>query len=755
MDIDEFRGIVTAFADTPASIDLSKGDLILQMHDDLIEARLEFSNGHDICVVENDTKYTAREWVLKRLARLPLLAERILAYVSQESNFVTPRGLLLDQLELQPEENETDVSDALEETRRMLGASIPGASSILYLTSDAGEGKTTLINQLARDQAMLYKRKSTDWLLVPIPLGGRSFLRFDDVVIGSLANRLRFQILYFEAFINLVRLGAIVPAFDGFEEMFVESSTGEAVSALGNLVKTLRSSGNVLISARKAYFEYRNFSAQSRLFDSIGPEDVRFARLSLKRWDRDNFISYASKRNISSGEAIYNDVSSVLGEEHPLLTRAVLVRRLLDVAAEITDRKSLLQMLGNNPDEYFLQFVKTIIEREVREKWIDRSGEPYQPLLSVDEHQELLSFLAEEMWINSVDTVREEHLDLVADLFCEANKKSATISRQVKDRINSHPLIVRSESYKHGYAFDHDDFRYHFLGEAISRHIISKSESELRNILQIGLLPNQVLDAANHYYRFTKHPILFCVELLLNICATERPGSFVPENVGGLLVRVLNEFKPSDTICIENIQFPVGALLGRELANLRFSRCYFQPTSMDRCNLCNCEFIEATFERIELSRDSVLDNVKMIDTKVNSIIPATAEETIFAPETIQHKLETIGFIFPKAKTSAGKPSIASEPDQDVVLAERAFRRFLRSTTVSAAVLKVKMGKDSNHFIKKLLPNLIQSGAIKIHTTEGSTHYRLGIPMQAINTSFAKAGGNFSKFLSLLNEYKEH
>ena len=157
MDIDEFRGIVTAFADTPASIDLSKGDLILQMHDDLIEARLEFSNGHDICVVENDTKYTAREWVLKRLARLPLLAERILAYVSQESNFVTPRGLLLDQLELQPEENETDVSDALEETRRMLGASIPGASSILYLTSDAGEGKTTLINQLARDQAMLYK----------------------------------------------------------------------------------------------------------------------------------------------------------------------------------------------------------------------------------------------------------------------------------------------------------------------------------------------------------------------------------------------------------------------------------------------------------------------------------------------------------------------------------------------------------------------------------------------------------------------
>src|SRR5439155_5933768 len=99
-----------------------------------------------------------------------------------------------------------------------------------------------------------YRDKKTDWLLLPITLGGRPFLRFDDVIIGALVNRFRFQVLYYETFVELVRLGVIVPAFDGFEEMFIESGTGEAVSALSNLLGRLRSAGNLLVSARKAYF---------------------------------------------------------------------------------------------------------------------------------------------------------------------------------------------------------------------------------------------------------------------------------------------------------------------------------------------------------------------------------------------------------------------------------------------------------------------------------------------------------------------
>src|SRR5207245_686027 len=97
-----------------------------------------------------------------------------------------------------------------------------------YLTSHAGEGKTTVINELAVEQARKFRRSETDWLLVPISLAGKPFLRFEDVIVASLMNQLRFQRLYFDAFVELVRMGVIIPALDGFEEVFVETAEGDA-----------------------------------------------------------------------------------------------------------------------------------------------------------------------------------------------------------------------------------------------------------------------------------------------------------------------------------------------------------------------------------------------------------------------------------------------------------------------------------------------------------------------------------------------
>ncbi|MCK4825819.1 hypothetical protein KA005_59270, partial [bacterium] len=187
MRTEEFKRILSTFADSPRDIDISKGELIVQVQDNMIEAKLDYMDGIDICVIEDGNKLLAQEWIVQRLARLDLLADRILTFVPEEEYFVTPKGVLLDQLQSSPEEKERDVDDALFEAHMMLNKRLPGASSIVYLTSDAGEGKTTLINQLARQQAALYKEtRMNNWLLIPVPLAGRPFLRFDDVVVGAL-----------------------------------------------------------------------------------------------------------------------------------------------------------------------------------------------------------------------------------------------------------------------------------------------------------------------------------------------------------------------------------------------------------------------------------------------------------------------------------------------------------------------------------------------------------------------------------------
>ena len=384
MNVHDFRRTLEAFADDPSDIHLGRGELLLQVRDEVIEANLVDRAGV-VWVEEPDMEpRTGYRWLVDRIARIDLLARRILSYIPQESSFVTPRGRFLDQLNVDPDEVDAQQPDAAKTLVTALSERPSGATSVLYLTSDAGEGKTTVINHVARQQATHFLDRKTDWLLLPINLGGRPFMRFDDVVVGELVNRFRFQHLYYEAFLHLIRLGVLVPAFDGFEEMFVETSPGEAVSALGNFVQSLDSSGATLIAARKAYFEFYSFKTQARLFDTIESHDVTFSRLALRRWERQEFGDYCARRRLSNGEALFRKVTSRLGVDHPLVTRAVLVKRLVDISMALPSIDDVVDKIGKDPDQYFSEFVKTIVEREANEKWVDRGGEAATPLLSVE-----------------------------------------------------------------------------------------------------------------------------------------------------------------------------------------------------------------------------------------------------------------------------------------------------------------------------------------------------------------------------------
>ena len=109
-------------------------------------------------------------------------------------------------------------------------------------------------------------------------------MRLDDLVIGSVVNRLRFPYYYYDSIIELMKIGSLVLALDGFEEMFVETQTGDAVSSLGRLVSKLESEGKLLIAARKAYYHYKDSRAQTKLFQSFGNSDVTFSIMDPENW---------------------------------------------------------------------------------------------------------------------------------------------------------------------------------------------------------------------------------------------------------------------------------------------------------------------------------------------------------------------------------------------------------------------------------------------------------------------------------------
>jgi len=745
--VEDFKRALTTFADSPADVDLRKGTLVLQIGEDIIEASVAVREG-DVTVTENGHTFSAAKWLIQRVAHLPLLADRILAHTPHESTFVSPDGDMLDTIDASPDDRDRYVPDAPKALLGMLDSRPAGAASVVYLTSDAGEGKTTLISYLARMQAERYKQKTTDWLLVPISLGGRTFMRFDDVIVGALMNRFRFNLLFYDAFLELVRLGAVIPALDGFEEMFVEGTGGDAMSALGNLMQAMQSTGSVLIAARKAYFEYKDLRAQTRLFDSLGGQSVTFTRLALRRWDKSRFLSYAQKRGIADGPDIYDDVSAQLAPDHPLLSRAVLVRRLLDIAGKSPDRTELLRSITRDPSDYFRQFIGSIIQREANEKWIDKVGEPAQPLISEEEHYELLSSLAFEMWSNGTENLPADVVAFVAEMFAESKKKNKVISHQIVERLKQHALIISTGNSR--ISFDHPEFYHFFLGDAIGQMILRGDAAALRHAFRESVLPLLAMETAARAAAKSGRSMAEIIGIVNGVFDSEARMSLVRENMSGI-VGFLLDIAQVKECTVAGCTFPCDALRGRHFSDLGFANCYFQRTSLDKTRLRNVRFGRCEFEGIDLSTVEHIENVELVDCTVRNVIAVGGDTSVFAPTSIAAALIEAGINVTSTDPIA-QPATGADVDESLKAVERLLRAFMRSPSgLNENTIRQRLGTHAAIFFRDVLPRIETAGLIAGVEYRGRDHqrrFRLAARLDSITDALERCEGDFERFLAL-------
>ena len=569
-------------------------------------------------------------------------------------------------------------------------------------------------------------------------LGGRSFLTFDDVIVAELVNRFRFQFFYYDAFIELVRLGVLVPAFDGFEEVFVEGSPGEAVSSLGNLVRTLDSLGSVVIAVRKAHFEYQNFQDQARLLDATSDVDVAFARISLERWDRQRFQRYAQSRGLLNPMKVYDSVRERLGISHPLLTRAVLARRLVDVAKQ-GDVARLLDRLGTDVADYFFQFVNAIVEREVTEKWIDRSGSPHQPLLTVKEHHILLTMIAKEMWIASSDAIDGDYLHLVTELFAEEFRKSSPIVRQIANRIGQHSLMATSPPPRSTFSFDHDDFKMLYWGEALATMLTKGDSKEMGIYLGRRHLPAVSADATIAAMRRVGADLMAALGSLAGLAQQGPSASYAAENAGALIIRILTAVSDGEGLSLRGIYFRPDSLRGLRLRNVFFVGCGFANSSLEHSELRDISFRECSFDQLGLSLDLKVRDVRLDECTVSRVV-STKEHTVYDPKGIFVALRDIGFEVDRPK---GTEAEVEEADQYAMLAERVLRTFLRVTAVNQGTLERRLGAQSGAFFKDVLPSMVKLGILKEVKYKGrgqpQRRFKLGVSMLRVEKCLAEGG----------------
>jgi len=742
MTIPEFKALLTAFADAPNQIEISKGQLLGNIRDEMIEATLHQEEG-ELIVEENGQRLPANKWIINRVARIQTLADRILEHVTDEPHYVPQRGSLTDHLEVNPEGSPSTVSNVEEVVCDVLGRESPGFCSVLYLTSDAGEGKTTTINRAARAQARAYKERRSDWLLVPIPLGGRTMLRFDDVVVGALVNKLRFQLLYYDAFLQLVRMGVIVPAFDGFEEMFVEGTGGEAVTSLGTLIQQLRGQGNLLIATRKAFFEYNSLDTQARLIDAIPNYEFTFAKLQICRWSKDEFVAYCVKRKLPNPAGLFETVASALGKEsHPLLTRPVLAARLVEIAGDCTDRADLARKLRPETEDFFDTFIDTILQREVREKWIEKSGDPARPLLSNRQHHDLLSRLAEEMWTSRTDSLSREVCDIIAELYCESQRLSIQQSRQVQERLTQHALVVPAQGGS-SFAFDHEEFRNYFLGEVVADHAAGRRWPELRRIFRPTRVPPLTLDVAARRLRDSLRPAE-----LEAAAAGDGMGSYTRENCGALVIRMLDG--RVDEQHIKQLSFPDGALNPRSLRNVTFTDCYFQATKLAVGDVEHVRFERCEFERIDFVAGARFADVAIVPFGgVRAITLMDRDVTQYDPDAIRRQMVSLGITVSADAEEPVVEEVAQPADDALVAVHKALRAFMRVGFINGNTLRLRLGSHASVFFDDVADALIEAGAmVKIPFRGGGSQerFRLGRPLAEIERALAASHGSFQRFI---------
>jgi hypothetical protein len=267
-----------------------------------------------------------------------------------------------------------------------------------------------------------------------------------------------------------------------------------------------------------------------------------------------------NKRSLSSPspESFYQQASKRLQDKnHVLLTRAVLVKNLLDIATQTSSIDAMLEEFHNRGTDFFYTFVHNIIEREANEKWIDRSGtnDIAIPLLSVEEHCELLSLIATEMWISSTDYIRNDYLTLITDFFCESKQKNPTQSYQIRERLRGHAMLISSANGENAIEFDHNEFQYFFLGEGIARHTIPQNEfakNDIKNIFRRGTLPQQARESLYRALSRNEKVNRFqLVEFFLNVGQEEASMSFTQENCGNIVLRLLDN-QQCDNFSIKN-----------------------------------------------------------------------------------------------------------------------------------------------------------------------------------------------------------
>ena len=755
-DLDAVVEELSAFADDDEEVLIeNNGDFLIVRGGQDISGQL-IDDGHGgIQVTVDGTEIGYRSFITHRLARLDVLAERIIAKRAAPSVFIDGDGLLSTPV------GETASLLASEALQQVCSEGSPFSTRVAFVTADAGHGKTVLLREVQHRTARRYLEGDSSFLFWHVDLQGRQLVRLSEALMGDLGD-LRVSGLWMPAILRLMRMRALVLAIDGFDELAAEQGSTDALGALATMVRQLDGKGVVIAASRRTFFDTEDYLARAQLIRRSATA-CQFDQLALEPWGKSEAVDLfeqvaAGARKTVDASALYRETLTELGGDdgHPMLTRPFLLNQLARAIVEFEhDLPSFIRGM-DDPHKGVAALVQAFIEREVRDKWIHReTGERY---LSAAQHMELLARVAEEMYETQKDRLKLDVIETITTILLEQWGVEPERRVQVAAMVRMHVLLIRpADGESNVRSFDHSEFRDYFVACALRKHLEAVVDDGTMEPLASMLRIAQLTDSTAKYVcgmldlRGERSRVL--AQCLAKLCRDESRVNFVAINIGTLLPFVLHARVDVE----ERVEIDAPAVFSSlvfertHLVNLRLKGCTFLNTSLVGIHWEDVCLTRCTLGELTVDVNAIISNVSLEECEIGGLRILQNDGDVareYAPSRIYSALVEAGFT-----TKDGRPaqSILEQATDSLntKLVRKLLRLFQRTTIVNESGLQQRFRQDFNAIVNDILPQLETHSIVEKRVWHGGGRgaaWALVVPLdELLAAEESSVGGSLSGF----------
>lgn len=649
-------------ADDPSEFDYQGGTVVLVRRGKEIELSLRERPGAGLCVlrqVNGQTDYVPIEVYLQRdLLDLPILAQQIQKALDRLAQKRTAR-YIDGPATFEIDRSVLELDGASDKFKFLLCESEPGVTNLIQLMAPAGHGKTVLLEEIAQSAAKEYRAESNPYpMVLVVDLLGRFVGNIDDAIAGAINNTYSFPSLSQKDVVVAMRNRWLTLALDGFDELVARIGPKDAFLRISDLLDQVNGTGSIIISARESFFELHRITIAIRSYLQPRRGSFKTSVIRLRPWTERQGVEVFRCLGSASPTTELQDLLSAFAD-NIIAFQPFFLTRLADLW-----RKG--ERFGANDKGSQLGRVRYIVERlldrEVLEKWRDSKG---NPLLSKEDHEHVLSTIAEDMFRTGAFFLRVDEVRIATQVALEERKlPSATVADAV-ERFPTHAFL---QSTAHGYRFSHDKFLHYFLGGRLAQLCVGATAEFLRCLSEKEVVP-EVVDWIVSSIPANSELRIQITQRVADLVSAEATDE-LRLNIGTLLPKILSEVACKRVVRFKNIVFSGNGLRNLKIAGIVFSNCHFITVDLSGTEIHESEFNGCEFDAIAISDRTSFKRSHFDQCTIGSLSVEESQRTFYSPKEISERIALLGGTISTTSPTPERVLADEVSDEVIIIVEK-------------------------------------------------------------------------------------